>query len=169
MSRKWIDLASAADICDSLSKLKTVVKYDTGMHPTALGTKEIVVLSNSPQRSVMQKNKGPLEQPEEVQYPNNTISVIKESKYEQKPHSDSQLKAAGAVEPTKWSSGKPISPREMVRGAVAMSMNGDVVYFMNKNGEIWSYDSTDTELPRNKVSNSYRQSRQYSSLAIIPL
>ena len=48
-----------------------------------------------------------------------------------------------------------------------MSMNGDEVYFMNKNGEIWSYDSTDTESPQNKVNNSYRQSRQYSSLAII--
>ena len=74
-----------------------------------------------------------IEQPAEVQYPNNSISDNKESKYEQKPHSDSQSKAA---EPRKWNFGMSISPKEMVRGAVALSMNGDEAYFMNKSGEI---------------------------------
>ena len=158
------DRPSAADICDSLSKLKTATEYDANMHPAVLDTKETVLLSDSPQSSVVQKNEAPLEQPVEMQYPNNSISVNKESKYEQKPHSDSQLKAA---EPRKWSSGMAISPREMVRGAVALSMNGDEAYFMNKSGEIWLYDSTDELQPWSKVNNSYRQSRQYSSLAIV--
>ena len=158
------DRPSAADICDNLSKLKTATEYDTSMHPAVLNTKEIVPLSDSPQSSVMQKNEAPLEQPAEVQYPNNSISVNKESRYEQMPHTDSQSKAE---QPRKWSSGKPVSPKEMVRGAVALSMNGDEAYFMNKSGEIWLYDSTDVEQPWNKVNNSYKQSRQYSSLAII--
>ena len=85
------DRPSAADICDSLSKLKTMTEYDTSMHPALLDTKEVVVLSDTPQ---IQKNEAPTEQPAKVQYPNNSISDNKESKYEQKSHSDSQAKAA---------------------------------------------------------------------------
>ena len=51
---------SAADICDSLLKLKTATEYDTSMHPALLDTKEIVVLSDSPQISVIQKNEAPI-------------------------------------------------------------------------------------------------------------
>ena len=156
------DRPSAADVCDSLSKLKTTPEYGVSMQPSVRDTKEIVVISDSPQSSMIQKNEALTEQATEGQYPNNSLPVNKESKADQKSHSDSQSKAA---EPKQsWHSGVPISPREMVRGAVAL--NGDEAYFMNKHGEIWLYDSTDQQ-PWSKVNNSYQKSRQYSSLVIV--
>ena len=152
------DRPSAADVCDSLSKLKAATEYDTSMHPAVVDTKETVVLSDSQQSSVIEKNEALLV--EQSAYPNNSISVNKD---DHKPSSDSQSKAA---EPRKWSSGMPIPPREMVRGDVAVSVSGNEAYFMNKSGEIWLYDASD-EQPWSKVNNSYKQSRQYSSLAIV--
>lgn len=59
-----------------------------------------------------------------------------------------------------WLQGNEIPTREMVRGAVAMKE--DKAYFVNKDGEMWLYDSSD-----GTWSIDRRCPREYTSLVVI--
>ena len=133
------DRPSATELCDSLSKLKLTLEYRRDNQPLS----DPKVVPNREQAA------------SEIQNPK--LADINDDNKES--HTHHQTREA-KTEPM-WTEGNAVPKREMVRGDVAMK-DENKAYFMNKDGEMWLYDSTD-----GSWSKHQKCPYEYSSLAVV--
>ena len=133
---------TAEELCQRLEILQEGVEYKLNLLPTDIDEKDVTELER--QNKLLQKK---LEQYDQKLKENDNIirdmkqsneSVLEqlEDLQQQRGNPNKQGKMKSNQ---RWIPGRNLA-KEMVRGQVAM--DGDVAYFMNKDGTLYKYDST---------------------------
>ena len=133
-----LERPSAEELCQRLEILQEGTEYKLSVLPTAVDSKDIDEMER--QNKVLQKRLD--QQDQQIKEQADIIEDIKQTNSSLERQVNELL---GGNQTRKsslkqsWSPGRNL-PKEMVRGDVAM--DGDVAYFMSKDGTLYKYDST---------------------------
>ena len=128
---------SAEELCQRLEILQEGMEYKLSVLPTDVDMKDIDELER--QNKVLQKRLD--QQDQQIKEQVDIIEDIKQTNSSLERQVNELLGGNQTKRSSKqvWSPGRNL-PKEMVRGDVAM--DGDIAYFMNKDGTLYKYDST---------------------------
>ena len=128
---------SAEELCQRLEILQEGMEYKLSVLPTDTDSKDIDELER--QNKVLQKQLD--QQDQQIKEQVDIIEDIKQTNSSLERQVNDLLGGNQTRRSSKqfWSPGRNL-PKEMVRGDVAM--DGDVAYFMSKDGTLYKYDST---------------------------
>ena len=131
------DRPSAEELCQRLEILQEGTEYKLSVLPTNVDSKDIDELER--QNKVLQKRLD--QQDQQVKEQVDIIEDIKQTNSSLERQINELLGGNQTRSSSKqcWSPGRNL-PKEMVRGDVAV--DGDVAYFMSKDGTLYKYDST---------------------------
>ena len=128
---------TAEELCHRLEILQEGMEYKLSLLPASVDSKDVVELER--QNKILQKRLDQQEQ--QIKEQEDIIEDIKQTNTSLERKVNDLL--GGNLTTTspkqRWTPGRNL-PKEMVRGSVAV--DGDVAYFMNKNGTLYMYDST---------------------------
>ena len=151
---------SAEELCQRLEILQEGMEYKLSVLPKDVDSKNIDELER--QNKVLQKRLDQQEQ--QIKEQVDIIEDIKQTNSSLERQINDLLGGNQTSRSLKqqWTPGRNL-PKEMVRGDVAM--DGDVAYFMNKDGTLYKYDSTVD--PQEAWHQLVKCPHEYSCLAVI--
>ena len=141
LSKSQYERDSAEELCQRLEILQEGVEYKQSLLPTAVDSKDVDELER--QNKLIQKCLDQYTQ--QIKDNDKVIGEIKQSneflqqEITQMQKGGIDTKSGEMKSKQRWLPGRNL-PVEMVRGDVAV--DGDVAYFMNKDGALYKYDST---------------------------
>ena len=151
---------SAEELCQRLEILQEGVEYKLSILPNNVDSKDINELER--QNKVLQKQLDQQEQ--QIKEHMDIIEDIKQTNSSLERQVSDLLGGNQTSRSLKqrWTPGRNL-PKEMVRGDVAV--DGDVAYFMNKDGTLYKYDSTLD--PQEAWHQLVKCPQEHSCLAVI--
>ena len=144
LSEHQYERPTAEELCQRLAILQEGVEYKVSLLPDKVNSSDVTELERQNkilQKRLAQQDQQVKENEDTIQDIKQTIDSLHSKLNDMRPGGGSSQKGSSPTSSSKykWSAGRNL-PTEMVRGAVAM--DGDVAYFMNRDGTLYMYDST---------------------------